>query len=195
LDGVTHPHCQEKYHFPCSHFPAIITPKWRMADRQSQNWFGEKQIKIMNDIKDITVCLTRESVCMGDDVEAPHSFTFQVSPRDSLNSLIQKVLSLKYFTDVEGWTWIAVAREQLDREDWSSFATYRKPLVVITPGSNDIEFLVPSDAPLTDYVTEKGKVEMHFHFKEKECALPRWFLRIIGPFIDFLIDHPPRFKG
>lgn len=55
----------------------------------------------------ITIRMTRDSVCMADDVEAPHDRSFEASPDDTLVDLATTVATSRYLpmpSDAWGWT-------------------------------------------------------------------------------------------
>jgi len=55
----------------------------------------------------VTVTLTRDSVCMADDVDAPHAETFSVDATASLRDLVELVAASDYLpfpSDAWGWT-------------------------------------------------------------------------------------------
>ena len=59
---------------------------------------------------DYLVKVERDSVCMGDDIDAPHSYSFKVSSSSTLNEVFEHLGSKRYLASVAGknHSWEAV---------------------------------------------------------------------------------------
>ena len=61
------------------------------------------------------VSVERDSVCMGDDVDAPHSYNFRISSTATLNDIFVHLSKESYLASVAGrnHSWQAVINDQL----------------------------------------------------------------------------------
>jgi hypothetical protein len=123
----------------------------------------------------ITVRLTRESVCAGDDCDSPHYSSFDISPSASVKNLIEKIISSGYLAEVENFTW-----------DVSS----TKPLAGIRVDCNHVEYYVQDDLSITEFGARNGVFNVRLNLVHEE-PLPlvrviqmilSWFDRIAAWF-------------
>ena len=107
----------------------------------------------------ISVCLTRESVAMSDDVWAPHEWQFLVHPRTTLGELIQIAIDEHYLANIAGgraaWvaeagtrpaTLLAVVAQQWPQAGWLADPTQS---LVEVPGA---------------YHSERQRAELYFRY-------------------------------
>ncbi len=93
----------------------------------------------------------RESVCMGDDCDAPHELVLSVPLDISLREVTDRFLDGRYLAQIAGGkaAWI------LDGN---------RPLSVFAQQWTQPRFLVSPDTLLTDFINPEGKPHLHFRY-------------------------------
>jgi hypothetical protein len=94
----------------------------------------------------MTINLTRDSVAMGDDVDAPHAYALSVPVGCTLAQVLQYVLNRPYLASIAGGkaTWVALLQQ--------------KPVAVLAQQWLRPVLLVP------DFLLPSG-VEVQLHFR------------------------------
>lgn len=97
----------------------------------------------------ILIQITRDSVCAGDDCDAPHLRQMEVSEMMPLKFLIQDILESGYLAKISGGraTWLIEIGE---------------PVGLVTQQWKDTHFFVDGNGPIGTFL--KGKPEIHFKY-------------------------------
>lgn len=99
--------------------------------------------------------LTRDSVCAGDDVDAPHARTMSFADEAPLDSVIDEIMRSGYLASIAGGkaTWSAVARH---------------PIAVVAQQWSQPRFLPGHAANLSLLKGADGVARLHFRYHMQE---------------------------
>lgn len=97
----------------------------------------------------LTLIIERDSVCMGDDCDAPHRVSIQVPSESTLAQVLEIIQSRSYLAQIQGGraTWIVEA----DR-----------PLAVMAEQWNTPKFLIAPETLIADCQTNGGSRSLEF---------------------------------
>lgn len=101
---------------------------------------------------DILVIAERDSVCLGDDIDVPHTCKFKVEPTLTLQDVIHHLLQKRYLPSVNG-----------EKHIWS--ATINTQTIATILGNNN--FTQATDMlskPAIDFLVD-GKLELYFIYQ------------------------------
>lgn len=108
------------------------------------------------DMSNIEIQVTRDSVCMGDDVEAPHYYSFSADANTSLNTIFSHLSSKNYLASVAG-----------RNHSWS--AVVNGDVVATFLGNNQIP--VPSDSLNLTISALSNQNRLTIRFQYKSAAI------------------------
>lgn len=97
------------------------------------------------------VKIKRDSVCMGDDVSAPHYYTFKISAKATLNDIFKHLTKRKYLALIDGknHSWEGIVNNQL---------------VTVVLGNNQSPKRSPLlDSKVSNYA-QNGEINVHFKY-------------------------------
>lgn len=99
----------------------------------------------------LPILLWRDSVCAGDDCDAPHELILDVSRDLSLRDLVRDCLARHYLASISGGeaTWILGAS---------------RPLAVIAQQWLQPWFLVPPESPVSSLINAEDKPHLNFRY-------------------------------
>jgi len=101
--------------------------------------------------KPLFLSVKRDSVCAGDDVDAPHARRFEFQSSVTLGDALSAVIKAGYLAKIAGGkaTWIVEADQ---------------PLAVVAEQWDSPEFLVDSSTRLTEYVSLGASKPLFFRY-------------------------------
>lgn len=110
-------------------------------------------------VKDPTVkvLLTRDSVAMGDDVDAPHHHAMALPAGLPLRAAVASVVSGGYLARIAG-----------GRATWVLETDAGTPIAVTAQQWSEPRFLAPGEAAVADCAAEEGTVRWHFRYLAQE---------------------------
>jgi hypothetical protein len=96
----------------------------------------------------------RDSICAGDDCDAPHELALAVRD-ESLRSFTARLVDASYLASVGGGraAWILQTDSQAGR-----------PLAVVAQQWAQPRFLVAADSPVTDYIERDAAPHLYFRY-------------------------------
>jgi hypothetical protein len=96
----------------------------------------------------------RDSVCAGDDCDAPHELVLTIRD-ESLHSFTARLLDASYLAPVAGGraTWIIQTDTRAGRS-----------LAVLAQQRSQPRFLVPADSPVTDYIERDAPPHLYLRY-------------------------------
>jgi len=99
-------------------------------------------------MSNLHILITRDSVCAGDDGDAPHEIRMNFGAI-SLREAVSQIVAARYLASITGGcaTWVLVGRV---------------PLAVLAQQWSEPEFLVDPDGPLEDHLADPPK--LHFRY-------------------------------
>jgi hypothetical protein len=102
--------------------------------------------------KGLALNVERDSVCAGDDVDAPHAKQFAFRGGDTLADALSAIVGDGYLANISGGkaTWIVEAAG--------------KPVAVVAQQWESAEFLIDSATLLTDCITPEAPKAIFFRY-------------------------------
>ena len=99
----------------------------------------------------MSVIIWRDSVTMGDDVDAPHEWAVPLPANATLASLVTKILRKGYLPNIAGGlaTWIVDGRQ---------------PVAVLAQQWSEPRWLVDFDVPITALRRETGRANFELRY-------------------------------
>jgi hypothetical protein len=93
----------------------------------------------------------RDSVAMGDDMDAPHEWAVAIPPEAPIRSLVSKILERKYLATIGGGraTWIVEGK---------------RPVAVLAQQWRDARWLVEADSPIMTLRREGGRPDFKIRY-------------------------------
>ncbi|KZK90914.1 hypothetical protein PsAD5_04052 [Pseudovibrio sp. Ad5] len=106
----------------------------------------------------LELIVTRDSVCAGDDCDAPHRAHFSINEAASISNLVEYLREIYPLSNVFGdhLTWTLTARSKIAMfgENW-----------------RELHFLVPEGASCSSYASEDKT--LHVHFDHQSGVYPK----------------------
>lgn len=99
----------------------------------------------------LSILLWRDSVCAGDDGDAPHELVLEVSCDLSLRDLVNACLARHYLASIRG-----------DKATWILGAS--RPLAVIAQQWFQPRFLVPPESPVSSLIDVGSRLHLNFRY-------------------------------
>jgi hypothetical protein len=101
----------------------------------------------------LSLTVWRDSVCAGDDCDAPHERAFAMPSEFTLGQTAAQLLGSSYLASISGGkaTWFLEGKE-------------KRPLLVFAQQSSELRFLVSADTAISDCIQLRDTPHLRFRY-------------------------------